>query len=41
MQTTVPRTEKQPGPTGEHRKLDSISVINHNGKEYEEEYTYV
>ena len=37
MQTIVYRTDRQLGPTGQHRELYSISWINHNGKEYEKE----
>jgi len=34
---------KQQGPTVQHRELFQYPVINHNGKEYENEciYTYI
>ena len=41
LQTIIYRIDKQQGPTVQHRELYSISLINHNGKEYEKEYMYI
>ena len=37
MQTIIYRIENQQSPTIQHRKLYSNIVINHNGKQYENE----
>ena len=41
MQTSAYRMDKQQGPTVQHRGLYSISVIRHNGKEYEKQDIYM
>ena len=40
MQTSMCKMDKQQDPTVQHRELYSISCINHNRKEYENEYIY-
>ena len=37
MRTVIYITDKQQGPTIQHRELIQYPVINHNGKEYEKD----
>ena len=39
MQSIIYRMDKQQGIW--HRELYLMSLINHDGKEYEKEYTYI
>ena len=41
MQAIIYTMDKQQGPIVEHRELYSLSLIKHDGKEYEKEYIYV
>ena len=41
MQTITYRMDKQQGLIVWHKELHSISLINHNGKEYEKEFMYM
>lgn len=41
MQTLTFRTDKQPGPTIQHRDCIRSPIEDHDGKEYEKEYAYV
>ena len=41
VQTIIYRMDKQQGPAVEHREHIQYPVINHNGKEYENECIYM